>query len=188
MLLPVPIGFTGRFMRPGVRVRKLRVRQRRDDARRGNTAALLIRDGRAVASIETAFVLPVFLLLILSIVQLGIYFMMQSALDSGVLSTAATLRANIAIGSSYVPPTGSSLKASIVAKGAGMLTSSIVTTDLRQLVNLTSASVPIADGTTDWGGSGSILVLRAHATMNWYLPSAISVAVDSMAIVRRPNY
>jgi Flp pilus assembly protein TadG len=141
-----------------------------------------------VAAIETAFLLPAFLLLVLSIVQLGIYFMMQSALDSGVLNTAAALRANVAIGSSYTPPAAGSLKASIVSKGSGILSTAIVTTDLRQLVNMTSAAVPIADGFTDWGGSGSILVLRAHATMNWYLPSAISVAVDSMAIVRRPNY
>jgi hypothetical protein len=46
----------------------------------------------------------------------------------------------------------------------------------------------VADGTTDWGGSGSILVLRAQSTMTWFTPGTFVVTASSMAIVRRPNY
>jgi hypothetical protein len=45
----------------------------------------------------------------------------------------------------------------------------------------------VVDGTDDWGGSGSILVVRAQITMP-FLPQAELWTMTSTSIVRRPPY
>jgi hypothetical protein len=62
-----------------------------------------------------------------------------------------------------------------------------ISVDVRQLSTLSTASVAVLDGSDDWGGSGSILVVRAQTTMP-FLPATTLLTLNSTAIVRRPPY
>ena len=149
--------------------------------------AALRRDRRGVALIEAALVLPPFLALLFVSIELGIYFTLQSALDLGVLTTAETLRTNMAVGRTYTAPTASVLKAAIAANGGAVLLVASLAVDVRQLSTLSAANQPVVDGVDDWGGSGAILVVRAQTTMP-LLPGATLLTMNATAIVRRPPY
>jgi hypothetical protein len=45
----------------------------------------------------------------------------------------------------------------------------------------------VVDGSYDWGGSGSILIVRAQTTMP-FLPGTSVLTMTSTSIVRRPPY
>jgi Flp pilus assembly protein TadG len=145
------------------------------------------RNRRGIAAIEAAFVLPPFITLLLLIIEVGVYFTLQSSLDTGVLATAETLRSNMVAGSAFAPPTAAALKTMIISNGGAILGVSSVAVDVRQLTTLSAGAVAVADGTDDWGGSGSVLVVRAQTTLP-FLPGTTSLAVLATSIVRRPPY
>lgn len=145
------------------------------------------RDRRGIAAIEAAFVVPPFVLLLFLIIETGVYFILQSALDVGVLSTAESLRTSMSVGSGFSPPAAATLKSTITSNGGAVLSVSAVSVDVRQLATLSAGAVAIADGSDDWGGSGSVLVVRAQATM-LFLPGFTAPTIVSTSIVRRPSY
>jgi Flp pilus assembly protein TadG len=146
-----------------------------------------LRDRRGIAMIEAAFVLPPLLSMLFLIIELGVYFVLQSALDLGVLTTAETLRTNMAVGRTYTTPTASAVKAAIASNGGAVMAVANLAVDVRQLSTLSAAATPVVDGTYDWGGSGSVLILRAQTTMP-LLPGTSLLTLVSTSIVRRPPY
>ena len=137
--------------------------------------------------IEAVFVLPPFLSLLFLILVIGVYFTLQSSLDVGVLTTAETLRTNMFVGSSYSPPTAAVLKSAIRNNGGAVLSLSNLAVDVRQLSTLSSGPVAVVDGSDDWGGSGSILIVRAQTTM-LFLPGTTVLTMTSTSMIRRPPY
>jgi len=73
------------------------------------------RDKRGVAAIDFALLGLPFLLLLICVMQLGLYYMTQVALDSGTVQAAESLRSVFSTGATPVTPTGAALKSSIVA-------------------------------------------------------------------------
>jgi Flp pilus assembly protein TadG len=147
----------------------------------------LTSDSHGIATLEAAFVMPPFLFLLLLIVETGVYFILQSALDVGVLATAESLRSSMQAGSSFSPPTAAALKATINTNSGVPVGTSGLSVDVQQLTTLTAATVAITDGNDDWGGSGSVLVLRAQATMV-FLPGFTPPVIRSTSVIRRPSY
>ncbi|WP_158815146.1 TadE/TadG family type IV pilus assembly protein [Methylocapsa sp. S129] len=159
-------------------------RQRRP-AQRGLSPFL--HDGRGAAAIEFAIVSSPFILLLVALLQMCLYFMAQSALDSGVLRTAETLRNNFTTGATPTLPNAAALKAAVVASAGGLINNdSTSAVEIRELILLDSAAVPIVDGTNDYGSTTSVLVLRAQASVLIFAPGFSSLAkVQSAALVRR---
>jgi Flp pilus assembly protein TadG len=148
----------------------------------------LRRDRRGAAAVETALVMLPFMLLLLGTIQIGIYFMTQSALSTGVLATASAMRAAmLTAGSAYTAPTASSLTSSITSNAGALVSTSNVTSDLQLLSNLSGAIVPIANGTINIGSVNSVLVLRASAPVTTFVPGIGSLSVTSTAIFRWPS-
>jgi hypothetical protein len=118
------------------------------------------------------------------ILQLGIFFMTQAALDNGVISEAEIIRANLVAGTL---PSAAQIKAGVVT-GAGALVSNNATlkVELRTLSDLSAGSVPIIDGASDYGTTTSTLVLRASGQVISFAPGFGSInAVTSTALLRR---
>jgi Flp pilus assembly protein TadG len=148
---------------------------------------LLRGDRRGAAGVEAALIMLTFVTLIFMVIEAGIYFMMQSSLDIAVLTASETVRAAMQLSSAYSPPSAAALKATIVTNGGAMLTGSTVAVDVNRLSTLSSGSVAVADGSTDWGSSGSVVIVRAQATMT-FQPSTLVLTAMSTAILRRPAY
>ena len=151
------------------------------------TPALLPGDRRGVAGIEAALIMMTFITLIFMVIEVGIYFMMQSSLDIAVLTASETVRAAMQASSAYSPPSAATLKATIVTNGGAMLTSSTVVVDVNQLSTLSAGSVAVTDGSTNWGSSGGVVIVRAQATMT-FQPSTLVLTAISTAILRRPTF
>jgi Flp pilus assembly protein TadG len=145
------------------------------------------RDRGGLAVVEAALVLPVFLGLVFLIIGVGVYHTTQSSLDTGVLLTAESLASNMAVGSSYTPPTAAALTASIVSNGGSILQASNLLVDVHQLSTLSAGTVQVRDGIYDWGGSGSILVVRVQSVVP-FLPESAGVTITSSSLIRRPPY
>jgi Flp pilus assembly protein TadG len=143
------------------------------------------RDRTGAAAVEFALVAAPFVMLLLGLLQMGLYFVAQSALDSGVTTTAETLRNNFTTGSSPTLLTAAQLKASVAAAGL-IANDSTTAVEIRQLTALDSAATPIADGTVDYGSTTSVLVLRAQAQVLNFAPGLSGLAqIQSSAIIRR---
>ena len=146
-------------------------------------------DRRGAAAIEFAIVSSPFILLLIGVLQMGFYFMAQSALDSGVSRTAEALTNSFNAASLPPLPNAAALKAAVTAGGGGLINNdSTSQVEIRQLIALDSAAVPIVDGTVDYGVTGgwNVLVLRAQASVLVFAPGFNSLAqVKSAALVRR---
>jgi Flp pilus assembly protein TadG len=144
-------------------------------------------DRRGSSAVEFAIVSTPFLFLLLAVVQLGVFYMTQSALESGVIRTAITLRTNFTTGTTATLPDAGSLKSSVVSNGGAMINNDgNLAVEIRQLTSLTSGSVAIVDGTSDYGTNTSTLVLRAKASVTPFAPGFSSLmTVYSSALVRR---
>jgi Flp pilus assembly protein TadG len=147
----------------------------------------LTSDNHGIATLEAAFVMPPFLFMLLLIIETGVYFILQSALDVGVLATAESLRTSMQAGSGFSAPTAAALKSTINTNCGVPVGTSGLSVDVRQLATLSAGTVAIADGTDDWGGSGSVLILRAQATM-LFLPGFTPPIIRSASVIRRPSY
>jgi len=153
----------------------------------GRSVAVFLRDRSATSAVEFAIVSSPLILLMLGLLQMGIYFMAQSSLDSGVSRTAETLRNNFTTGATPTLLNAAALKTSVVASAGGLLNNdSTSAVEIRQLVSIDSALVPIADGTVDYGSTTSVLVLRAQAQVMNFVPGLSGLAkIQSSAIIRR---
>jgi Flp pilus assembly protein TadG len=146
-----------------------------------------IRDRRAASAVEFAILAAPFFLLLMAVTQVGIFYMAQSALDSGVAATATTLRNNFTTGTTATLLDASALKSSVVS-GAGAIISnnSTLSVEIRQQNSLSGATVPIVDGTVDYGTTTSTLALRAQSTVITLAPGLGGLStIYSSALVRR---
>jgi Flp pilus assembly protein TadG len=146
-----------------------------------------LRNTRGAAALEFAILALPFLVFILAIMQVGLYYITQAALDNGVLRTAEQTRVGFATGASETLPSALTLKAS-VAQSAGALVpnNSNLAVEMRQLSTLAAGDVAIADGTVDLGAATSPLVLRAKTKVIIFAPGFSSLTwVTSSAMVRR---
>ena len=80
-----------------------------------------LRSTRAAAAVEFALVALPFFMLVLCILQLGVYYFAQSALDTGVLKTAQTLYSGFRTGTSAYTPSAGTLKAAVSTNSGGMI-------------------------------------------------------------------
>ena len=146
-----------------------------------------IRDRRASSAVEFAIVAAPFFFLLIGITQIGIFYMAQSALDTGVNTTVEMLRANFNTGTVAVLPNAGTLKSN-VATGAGAMISNngTLSVEVRQLTTLAAGSVPIVDGITDYGTTTSTLVIRAKSSVIALAPGLSGMnTIYSSALVRR---
>jgi Flp pilus assembly protein TadG len=150
----------------------------------GSRPWALLRDERAAAAVEFAMVAWPFIFLLLWIVQLGMFFMTQASLDSGVIAEAETLRADLVAGTL---PTAATLKAGVVSNAGPLVANnSTLSVEIRTLTDLDSSTVAITDGYADYGTTTSTLVLRAKGQAYSFAPGFGSIfTVTSMAMVRR---
>jgi Flp pilus assembly protein TadG len=148
--------------------------------------ARFIRDRRASSAVEFAIVCGPFFLMLLGIMQLGIFYMAQSALDTAVLKTVETLRGNFNTGTTATLMDATALKNSIVTNAGGLVSSGTVSVEIQPLTNLSGAVVAITNGTVDYGTSSSALVLRAQASVVTFTPGLNGLStVISSAMIRR---
>jgi hypothetical protein len=146
----------------------------------------LARDRKGAAAIDFALLGLPFLLLLMSVMQMGLYYMTQVALDSGTLQTAESLRSVFSTGAAPVTPSGSGLKSTIVAdSGSGIVSSGLIV-EVQPLANLGGGTVAITDGLTNYGSAWTPLVLRAKYSFSPFMPGmGSSWSINSSAIVRR---
>jgi Flp pilus assembly protein TadG len=144
------------------------------------------RSAAGAAAVEFALVAIPFLFLILGVLQVGIYYLVQSSLDAGIIGTADALRSSFST-TSPTFPNASTLKTEVVAHSGGMIRNdSTLAVEIRQLTSLDSAVLPVTDGTIDYGSATSTLVLRARSSVVTFAPGFGSLAnVSSSAILRR---
>ncbi len=146
-----------------------------------------LTDDDASAAVEFAIIAAPFVLLLLFVLQLGYYYMVQAALNTGVVRTADALRIATTTGASLTFPNSTQLKNN-VATNAGALVQNNATlaVEIQPLTNLSSAATPIVDGTYNIGGSTSVLALRAQAQVTALAPMFTSLLyVRASAILRR---
>ncbi len=143
-------------------------------------------ENKAASAVEFALVASPFLFLVLAILQLSIFYMAQASLDAGIVATANSLRSSFT-STSPTFPSASALKTQVVTSSGGLIhNDSSLAVEIRQLVNLNSAVVPIADGTNDYGSTTSVLVIRGQSKVVTFAPFFGTLAnVRSSAIIRR---
>lgn len=147
---------------------------------------------RATTAIELAFVFFPFIYVLLVIIQMGIYYMTQSALDAGVNTTAAGLRTAFSdFTTQAATPSAATLKTEIAQAAGGLVTADSLAVEIRQLSSLSGGAVAVADGTTDYGTAstqdmgGTPLALRATSSVIVFAPGFSGYTkVESAAIIR----
>jgi Flp pilus assembly protein TadG len=149
----------------------------------------LAADGRGTSAVEFALVATPFVFVMMGGVQMGIYYMTQSSLNAGVNATATTLRNSFNAAGTPSLPSGAQLKQDVVNGAGGMIYNNASTAvEIRQLSALDGGTVPISDGTTDYGTSNLNvpLALRAEATVLNFAPGfGGTIQVYASAVVRR---
>ena len=143
-----------------------------------------LRDKRGASAVEFSIVATPFFFLLIWLVQLGIYFMTQVALDNGLIAEAEAIREDLVVGTL---PSAATIKAGVVtAAGALVSNNSTLKVEIRTLADLSAGSVAIVDGTQDYGTTTSTLVLRASGQVITFAPGFGSInTVTSAALVRR---
>jgi Flp pilus assembly protein TadG len=142
------------------------------------------RDQRGASAVEFAIVAGPFFFVLMWLVQLGVLFMTQTALDTGLISETEIIRAGLTTGNL---PNAAAIKSSVVTSAGGLITNdSTLSVEIRTLADLNSATVAITDGVTDYGTTTSTLVLRASAQVFSFAPGFGSInRITSAALVRR---
>ena len=152
-------------------------------------ATAFARDRRGAAAVEMALLGMPFLILLFAVMQMGMYYMTQVALDVGVIKTAESLHAVFSTGITPVTPNAATLKSNIVSGSGTGVNSANLIVEIQPLTNLDSGTVAITDGLTSYGSAWTPLVLRAKFSFPSFasfipiLPSTYSVT--SSAIIRR---
>lgn len=145
------------------------------------------RSTHATSAVEFAIVALPFFMLVLCILQLGVFYFAQSALDTGVLKTAQTLYVGFRTGTTATLPSASSLKSTVASNSGGMINNDgTLSVEIQPITNLSGGTVAITDGVNNYGTATSTLILRAQATVVTFAPGFSVLAVaSSSAIVRR---
>jgi Flp pilus assembly protein TadG len=145
------------------------------------------RDRHGSSAVEFAIVAMPVLMLMMGVIQVGLFYVAQSSLDAGVVQTAELLRTNFTTGTTATLPAAATLKANVASSGGTMIpNNSNLAVEVRQLSTLSAAVVPIVDGTTDYGTTTSTLVVRAQATVPTLAPGLGSLnIIRSSAMIRR---
>lgn len=154
---------------------------------RASEKAASFRAARSGASaVEFAIVAFPAILIVLCMIQIGLFYMAQTSLDAGVVRTADALINTFNSGTAPAIPTASSLKSQVVANSGGMVRNdSTLSVEMRKLTALTGAAVPIGN-TIDSSAPMDVLVLRAQASVITFVPGFQALAtIRSSAIVRR---
>lgn len=161
--------------------------RRKAATRAGTAMTALLRDPAGASAVEFAIICAPFLLLILWILQIGIYYFAQSALDNGVRRTAQTMYQSFKAGSAPTFMSGGDLKASIATNAGALIENDgTLAAEVRQIGSLSGGPVPIANGTTDYGTATSTLVVRAQSQVVSFAPGFGALArIRSSAIIRR---
>jgi Flp pilus assembly pilin Flp len=148
------------------------------------------QDASGASAVEFAIVAGPFILLVLCILQVGVYYMTQSSLDTGVIRTADALRNSFTQAAAPTLPNATTLKSSVVTNSGGMVrNNSYLAVEIRELSDLGGGSVPVTDGINDYGDVRSALVLRAQASVVTFVPGfSALIQARSSAIIRRQNH
>lgn len=144
------------------------------------------RDARGASAVEFAIVSGPFLLVFVYVMQIGLYYMTQSALDTGVVRTADSLRNGFnTVGSTR--PDAAALKTAIVSRaGAIIANDGTLAVEIRPLAGLAAGIVPITDGVADYGATTSVLVLHAQSSVVSIVPSfSVLTKVTATSVIRR---
>ncbi|KQT77341.1 TadE/TadG family type IV pilus assembly protein [Methylobacterium sp. Leaf466] len=155
--------------------------------RRTAARRFTIDDGGASA-VEFALVCAPFFVLLLYILQVGIYYMTQTALDAGVIRTADELRSSF---NTAVPlmPDAAALKTKVEANAGGLVSAAganVLAVEMRPMTSLSAAAVPISGGVADYGTATSVLALRAQTSVVVFAPGFSSLnKVTSTSLLRR---
>jgi Flp pilus assembly protein TadG len=135
-------------------------------------------------AIEFAILATPFVLLLVGVVQIGIYFVAQSALDLGLMRTADSLRQTFnSTATSF--PNAATLKSRVSGYASGLSNSSTLKVEIQPITSLTSGARALVDGTNNYGTSTSVLALRASARVISFLPGVPAWTINSSALVRR---
>ena len=142
---------------------------------------------RASSAVEFSIIATPFVFAVMGVMQVGIFYMAQSALDTGMVKTAETLRSNFTTGTTATLLDAGQLKSSVASSAGAMITNdATLLVEIRQLSSLSSATVAIADGNVDYGSAGSTLVLRAQSSVITLAPGLGNLnKIYSSALVRR---
>ena len=146
------------------------------------------RDARGASAVEFALVCAPFFVLVLYTLQLGIYYMTQTALDAGVIRTADDLRNSFNYAATPVFPTADALKATVAANAGGLITAtdSSLTVEIRPMATFSGTVVPITGGVADYGDGRSVLVLRAQSSVIALAPGFSNLTkVTAISLLRR---
>ena len=165
-----------------------------EQARRSLAALRLDRSGSS--AVEFAIVCTPLVFTLLAVLQVGIYYMTQAALDSGVNAQADALNTTFLSQSTPTAPTAAALQSAIASKAGGLVSASTVVADLQPFSNLTSAPVAIGSNAPNIGSAGTcssqsscggtILALRAQAPVVSFAPFfGTGLKVRSAVLVRR---
>jgi Flp pilus assembly protein TadG len=147
---------------------------------------------RGGSAAEFAIVAAPFVLVLLAILQIGIYYMYQAALDTGVIKEADALHSAFTTGT-FAAPSDAAVKQNVATFAGGLIANnSTLAVNVAPLSTLSSSIVPITDGGDSWGSpstdgtAGTTLVIRAQSNALVFAPGFSSLStVTSTAIVRR---
>ena len=145
------------------------------------------RNSRAASAVEFALVASPFFLALLCTMQIGIYYFVQSALDSSILQTSQSLYSGFRTGTTASLPGAGALKSSVASNSGGLISNdSTLAVEIQPIGNLSAGAVAITDGVNNYGTATSTLMLRAQAKVVAFAPGfgALTMATSS-AIVRR---
>ena len=145
-----------------------------------------LRDERGSNAVEFAILGVPFIMLLLFALQIGLYAMTKSALDTGVVRSAEAMEGQFGLNTPSLR-SGSALKAA-VATGAGglVINNSALAVEVRPLSGLSGGPTPIADQTTSYGAPHTVLAIRASFVTPTFVPGLNAVLTAySSALVRR---
>lgn len=151
----------------------------------------LSRFGRAsggASAVEFALLCGPFFVLLLYIVQIGLYYVTQSALDTGVIRTADDLRNSFVRATAPALPSAETLKATVASNAGGLVTRTdpLFAVEIRPMAALSDAVVPITDGIAEYGDARSVLVLRAQSSVVAIAPGFSNLTrVTATLLLRR---
>jgi Flp pilus assembly protein TadG len=153
--------------------------------RRATSLARFTRDRGAASAVEFALVAMPFFWILLCVFQMGIYYMTQSSLDSGVIRTGDTLLNTFYSGVTPTIPTAAALKTQVVANSGGLIhNDSTLSVELKQFSSLGATVLPVGN-TVDPSVPGNVLALRATSAVTSFVPGFGSLSVSSSVLVRR---
>ncbi len=148
------------------------------------------RNRQGASAVEFSLVALPFVLLMLFLVQLGLYFVYKMALDTAVLRQSEQLAASFSTNATPVLLTSATLQQNMLSLGGGLVTNaSALSAEVQPLSNLDSAVTPVSTSLlVNEGSAQTVLAVRATYTVPVLIPGfSNQLSVSSSALVRRQN-